>query len=75
MRAWAASSDKEAVIEPAELSKEWLIYSDGPGPYELSQCSRTTPLNVDGEEDLKILRKFVKHPPKWPLAPSPPGRP
>ena len=60
---------------PAKFSKDWLIYSDGPGPYELSMCTRTVPLNMGGDKDLPILREFVKHPPKWPLAPSPPGRP
>jgi hypothetical protein len=65
---------EEGVMEPTVLSKDWLIYSDGPGPYMLHQCSRTTPLNIGGEEDLKILREFVKHPPKWPLEPSPPAR-
>jgi hypothetical protein len=65
---------EEGVLEPTVLSKDWLIYSDGPGPYMLHQCSRTTPLNIGGEADLEILREFVKHPPKWPLEPSPPAR-
>ena len=69
------TEDEEGVVEPTVLSKDWLIYSDGPGPYMLHQCSRTKALNLEGEADLKILREFVKHPPKWPLAPSPPSRP
>ncbi len=70
-----ATEYDEGVIEPTVFSKVWLIYSDGPGPYMLHQCSRTTPLDVEGEADLKILRAFVKPPPKWPLAPSPSSRP
>jgi hypothetical protein len=61
-----ANGDNPPASEPTKFSKEWLIYSNGPGPYELSQCSRTAPLDVGGNEDLKILREFVKHPPKRP---------
>jgi hypothetical protein len=61
---------EDGISGPAEFSKDWLIYGDGPGPYELSQCSRSAPLNVGGAKDLKLLREFIKHPPKWPLAPS-----
>jgi hypothetical protein len=70
-----ASEYDEGVSVPTVFPEVWLIYSDGPGPYVLHQCSRTTPLDEEGEADLKILREFVKNPPKWPLAPSPPSRP
>jgi hypothetical protein len=62
----AAEGDDDGVIEPAKFSKEWLIYSDGPGPYELSMCSRTMPLNMGGDKDLPILREYIRHPPKRP---------
>ena len=66
---------EEGVVEPSVLSKDWLIYSDGPGPYMLHQCSRTMPLNIEGDKDLKILREYVRHPPKWPVKPSLPADP
>jgi hypothetical protein len=62
----AAEGDDDGVIEPAKFSKEWLIYSDGRGPYELSMCSRTMPLNMGGDKDLPILREYIRHPPKRP---------
>jgi hypothetical protein len=61
-----AKGDKDAVTEPAKFSQEWLIYGDGLGPYELNMCSPTIPLNMGGDKDLKILRKFIKHSPKRP---------
>jgi hypothetical protein len=39
---------EEGVMEPTVSSKDWLIYSDGPGLYTLHQCSRTTPLSIGG---------------------------
>jgi hypothetical protein len=61
-----AVDGEDGVSEPAKFSKEWLIYTDGPGPYELNMCSRTIPLNMGGDKDLTILREFIKHPPKRP---------
>jgi len=29
-------------------------------------CSPSLPLNMGGDKDLKILRKFIKHPSKRP---------
>jgi hypothetical protein len=62
----AAVDGEDGISEPAKFSKEWLIYTDGPGPYELNMCSRTIPLNMGGDKDLTILREFIKHPPKRP---------
>jgi len=62
----AAKADVPAIVEPAKFSKEWLVFADGPGPYELNMCSPTIPLNMGGDKDLKILRKFLRHPPKRP---------
>jgi hypothetical protein len=45
---------------PAKVSKEWLIFAYGPEPYELSQCSRSNPMNLDGGKDAKLLRKLAK---------------
>jgi hypothetical protein len=62
----AAENGEGGVSQPAKFSKEWLIYADGPGPYELNMCSRTIALNMGGDKDLKILREFIKRPPKRP---------
>jgi hypothetical protein len=62
----AAEGDEEALSAPAEFSKEWLIYSDGPGPYELNMCSRTIPINMGGDKDVKLLREYVRQSPKLP---------
>lgn len=62
----AAEGEEDAVIEPAEFSKEWLIYSDGPEPLELNMWSRTIPINMGGDKDVTILREFIKHRPKRP---------
>jgi hypothetical protein len=29
-------------------------------------CSRTVPFNMGGDQDLSILREFIRHPPKGP---------
>jgi hypothetical protein len=50
----------QVTAEPAKLSREWLIYSNGPEPYELHSCTRTTPLSADGEKDVEILRKLIE---------------
>jgi hypothetical protein len=57
-----ATGDEPAVLEPLVISKEWLIYAHGPEPYELSLCTRTAPLNADGERDVHVLRKRLKSP-------------
>ena len=62
----AAVDGEDGISEPAKFSKEWLIYGDGPGPYELNMCSRTIPINMGGDKDLAILREFIRHPPKRP---------
>jgi hypothetical protein len=61
-----AVNGEGGVHRPAKFSKEWLIYSNGPGPYELHMCSRTIPINMGGDKDLTILREFIRHPPKRP---------
>jgi hypothetical protein len=45
---------------PATFSKEWLIYAHGAEPWELSQCSRSVPMNHGGDEELKLLRELVQ---------------
>ena len=62
----AAVNGEGGVSRPAKFSKEWLIYSNGPGPDELDMCSRSIPINMGGNKDLKILREFIRHPPKRP---------
>ena len=61
-----AKGNEPSIVEPAKISREWLIYGDGQGPYELNMCSPSLPLNMGGDKDLKILRKFIKHPSKRP---------
>jgi hypothetical protein len=54
-------------VAPAKISDTWLIYGEGAEPYELSHCSRSSPLEVEGVRqrdveavrDLKILRRLV----------------
>jgi hypothetical protein len=48
------------VPEPVKISKKWLIYAYGSEPYELSRCTRSAPLNVGGEDDVKVLRAIAK---------------
>jgi hypothetical protein len=44
---------------PVKFSKEWLIYSSGE-PVELGRCTRSSPLNMEGGRDVKILRGLLK---------------
>jgi hypothetical protein len=59
---WMYSQERAGgVPEPVKVSKEWLIYAHGGEPFELSRCTRTTPMNADpGKDDVKSLRKIVK---------------
>ena len=47
------------VATVAVISAEWLIYSNGSPPYELSQCDRSFPMNLRGGSDAEYLR--AKH--------------
>ena len=49
----------DSVEMPATYSREWLIYAHGAEPWVLSMCSRSSPMNLGGEEDLGILRELV----------------
>jgi len=51
---------EELVDVPVTFSKEWLIYAYGPEPYELGRCSRTMPLDVEGNQDVEVLRRLFK---------------
>lgn len=52
--------EKGGAVEPMSFSKEWLVYSHGNEPIELSRCTRSSPLNVDGDKDVKVLRQIKK---------------
>ncbi|GFE85722.1 hypothetical protein GCM10011488_06760 [Steroidobacter agaridevorans] len=43
----------------AVLSDEWLIYTAGQQPYDLSRCSRSFPMNLRGGEDAEYLRGML----------------
>jgi hypothetical protein len=45
---------------PIKFSKEWLIYSNGAAPFELNRCTRSSPLNVEGNRDVKVLRGLIR---------------
>jgi len=49
----------DSVEVPATFSREWLIYAEGAEPWTLNQCTRSAPMNLGGEEDLKLLRELV----------------
>jgi hypothetical protein len=63
---WMYAQDKAGgVPEPVKLSKEWLVYANGAEPFELSRCTRSTPMNTGlGEDDVKLLRKMIRKAPK-----------
>jgi hypothetical protein len=42
------------------ISETWLIFGYGNEPYELSMCTRSSPMNVHGADDLEIVRKLIK---------------
>jgi len=45
--------------QPFPVSGTWLIFGHDKEPYELSFCSRSSPLNVRGSEDLEVLRNLL----------------
>jgi hypothetical protein len=45
-----------SVSSVAVLSDEWLLYVHGSQPYNLSNCSRSFPMNLRGGEDAEYLR-------------------
>ena len=49
----------DSVEMPVAYSREWLIYAHGAEPWVLSMCGRSSPMNLGGEEDLRILRELV----------------
>jgi hypothetical protein len=66
-------SEKETPsVAPPKISDTWLIYGEGAEPYELSQCSRSSPLEVEGVRqrdveavrDLRILRRLIPRSPQ-----------
>ncbi|HUQ09569.1 MAG TPA: hypothetical protein VM146_04575 [Steroidobacteraceae bacterium] len=60
---WMYAASKPGAEQlPVKFSKEWLIYSHGT-PIELGRCTRSSPINVEGGQDVKILRglKRQKH--------------
>jgi hypothetical protein len=46
--------------KPRKISKDWLVYSNGAAPFALNRCTRSSPLNVEGEQDVKVLRGLVR---------------
>ena len=57
---WLYRAGKGGGMEPIKVSKEWLVYSRGDGPLELSRCTRSAPLSAGGEDDVKVLRHLLK---------------
>jgi hypothetical protein len=50
---------------PAKISDEWLIFAEGQEPFEISMCTRSTPLNIwTAHEDIENLDRLIagKHP-------------
>ena len=50
------SNEGPAVISAAVFSEEWLIYARGDEPYELSNCSRSFPMDLRGGKDAEYIR-------------------
>ena len=57
---WLYRAAKGGDMEPIKVSREWLVYSRGEGPLELSRCTRSAPLSAGGEDDVKVLRQLLK---------------
>lgn len=57
---WLYRVEKGGDIEPIKVSKEWLVYSRGNEPLELSRCTRSAPMSAGGDEDVKVLRHLLK---------------
>lgn len=58
---WLYRTEKDGDVKPIKVSKEWLVYSRGNGPLELSRCTRSAPLNAGGDADVKVLRQLLKN--------------
>lgn len=41
------------------ISDTWLIFGYDNEPYELSMCTRSSPMNLRGANDLEIVRKLI----------------
>ncbi len=57
---WLYRAEKGGDVEPIKVSKEWLVYSRGSEPFELSRCTRSAPMSAGGGEDVKVLRHLLK---------------
>jgi hypothetical protein len=57
---WLYRAQKDGDVAPVKVSKEWLVYSRGNEPLELSRCTRSAPLSAGGGEDVKVLRHLLK---------------
>lgn len=58
---WMFAQKKPNTLpEPVKISRQWLIYAYGEEPFELSRCTRSAPLNVGGEDDVKMLRAIAR---------------
>ena len=57
---WLYRAQKSGDVEPIKVSKEWLVYSRGDEPLELSRCTRSAPMSAGGDEDVKVLRHLLK---------------
>lgn len=55
-----AESPSSDVPKAFPVSDTWLIFGGDEEPYELSLCSRSSPLNVRGAEDLELVRHLLK---------------
>lgn len=54
-----AASKAGGEPKPRKFSKEWLVYANGVAPFELNRCTRSSPLNIEGEQDAKVLRGLI----------------
>jgi hypothetical protein len=57
---WLYRAEKGGDVEPIKVSREWLVYSRGDEPLELSRCTRSAPMSAGGDEDVKVLRHLRK---------------
>lgn len=60
---WLYRTEKDGGVKPIKVSKEWLVYSRGNEPLQLSRCTRSAPLNAGGDADVKVLRQLLKKAP------------
>jgi hypothetical protein len=55
---WLESADPKAPVPV--FSDVWVVYGHGKPPFEVSGCSRSSPLNLSGEDEAKLLDTLKK---------------